>query len=57
MKCRIMRHFIRVYTVKIKKVFRQKIQYFITMDYRKFIVSNQKEESVIVIKGLKCLKP
>ena len=23
MKCRIMRHFIRVYTVKVKKIFRQ----------------------------------
>ena len=60
MKCRIMWHFIWVYTVCIgKKIFRQNNIIFFenndltpldiyTMDYLKFIVSNQKEESISI---------
>ena len=55
MKCSIMLHFISVYTVcKDKKDLLTKNTIYITghpictMDYHKFIVSNQKEESISI---------
>ena len=65
MKCRIMGHIIRVYTICLAKNGLQRMKYNIyleiiagewsiyRMDHPKFIVSNQKEESILVYKGLK----
>ena len=70
MKCLLMRHFIRVYIVKVKMIFRQKNticfeNYNLTpldkcsMDHPKFIVSNQKEESISIerVKGNMTILP